>query len=159
MPKKHMQPIFAAILSLSLFTLPGCGDGPAAEAPPPTAVTVAKPVVKTVTQYHEYTGNTAAVNQVDIVARVPGVLVKQNYKLLGEDNRVSRVNENEILFEIEHEPYEIAVALGEADVKRSVALEAAAESVFKNVKTSFDRGAAAELDLTKADADFKQRTA
>ncbi|MFK7790461.1 MAG: efflux RND transporter periplasmic adaptor subunit, partial [Phycisphaeraceae bacterium] len=47
----------------------------------------------------------------------------------------------------------------EADVKRSVALEAAAESVFKNVKTSFDRGAAAELDLTKADADFKQRTA
>lgn len=147
------------MLSITMLGPLGCGEGPTAEPPPPPAVTVAKPVVQAVTRYHEYTGDTVAINQVDIVARVPGVLVKQNYELLGEDNRVTRVEPGDVLFEIEHEPYEIAVATAEADVKRSEALEAAAKSVFENVKKSFDRGAASDLDLTTAEADYKQRTA
>ena len=159
MRMKHTQPIVTAMLSLAMLIPMGCGEGPAPQAPPPPAVTVAKPVVQPVTRYFEYTGDTVAINQVDIVARVPGVLIKQNYELLGDDNRVTRVEPGDVLFEIEHEPYEIAVATAEADVKRSEALEAAAKSVYDNVKKSFDRGAASELDLTQADADYKQRTA
>lgn len=156
---KHTQPIVTAMLSLAMLIPMGCGEGPAPKAPPPPAVTVAKPVVQPVTRYFEYTGDTVAINQVDIVARVPGVLIKQNYELLGDDNRVTRVEPGDVLFEIEHEPYEIAVATAEADVKRYEALEAAAKSVFGNVKKSFDRGAASDLDLTQADAEYKQRTA
>ncbi|MGB0766850.1 MAG: efflux RND transporter periplasmic adaptor subunit [Phycisphaeraceae bacterium] len=156
--KPSLSVVAAALLS-ALYLLSGCGDAAAPEPPPPASVTVANPVVQTATRYHEYTGNTVAVNQVDIVARVPGMLVKQNYALLGEDNRVSRVEVDEVLFEIEHEPYEIAVATAEADVKRSQALESAAKSVLANVQTSFDRGAASELDLTTAKAEYQQRQA
>ncbi|MBX2850782.1 MAG: efflux RND transporter periplasmic adaptor subunit [Phycisphaeraceae bacterium] len=159
MRKKQTPPIAAAFLLFILLLPLGCGDAPPPQPPPPAAVTVASPVVQPVTQYFEYTGNTAAVNQVEVVARVPGMLIKQNYELLGEDNRVSRVQAGDVLFEIEHEPYEIAVATAQADVNRSEALEAAAKSVFENVKKSFARGAASDLDLTKADADYKQRTA
>jgi RND family efflux transporter MFP subunit len=159
MPTKHTVPLVAATLSIAMLMLTGCGGDATAEPPAPPAVTVAKPVVQTVTRYFEYTGDTVAINEVEIVARVPGVLVKQNYELLGEDNRVTRVEPGDVLFEIEHEPYEIAVATAEADVKRSEALEAAAKSVYDNVKKSFDRGAASELDLTTADADYKQRQA
>ena len=37
-------------------------------APPPAKVTVAKPVVKTITEYTEFTGNTKAYESVDIKA-------------------------------------------------------------------------------------------
>jgi len=154
-----MKRFAVSVLVLSLLAQLGCGGDSAPDPPPPPVVTVASPAVQTVTRYFEYTGNTAAVNQVDVVARVPGMLVKQNYALIGENNRVSRVQAGDMLFEIEHEPYEIAVATAAADVKRSEALEAAAKSVFENVKKSFDRGAASDLDLTTAQADYQQRTA
>jgi len=159
MRHQHLYPILILSFSQAILSTTGCGKEPAAQAPPPVAVTVASPVVQTVTRYHEYTGNTAAINQVDIVARVPGMLVKQNYSLLGEDNRVTRVKAGDLLFEIEHEPYEIAVATAKADLQRAQALESAAKSVYDNVQKSFDRGAASDLDLTKATADYRQRAA
>lgn len=159
MRMKHTHPIVTAMLSLALLIPLGCGEGPAPEPPPPTAVTVTKPVVRNVVRYFEYSGNTAAVNQVDIVARVPGVVVKQNYELLGEDNRVKRVKIDDVLFEIEHEPYEIARDTAQAAVDRAMAVESAAKATFENVKKSFERGAAADVDLTLAEADFKQSAA
>ena len=159
MRKKPTLHLFLAFLCLALLVTVGCGEAPAPEPPPPPPVTVASPVTQTVTRYYEYRGNTRAINQVDVVARVPGMLITQNYELLGEDNRVSRVEKDEVLFEIEHEPYEIAVASAEADVKRAEASEAAAKSIFESVKRSFERSAATDLDLTKAEADYKQSTA
>ncbi|MEM9111008.1 MAG: efflux RND transporter periplasmic adaptor subunit [Planctomycetota bacterium] len=159
MRDKTILPLLLVILYPAFSIAPGCGEGPQAEAPPPPEVTIDSPVVQNVTRYHEYTGNTVAINQVDIVARVPGALVRQNYELLGDDNRVKRVEVDEVLFEIEHEPYEIAVASAKAEVSRSKALEAAARSVYESEKKSFERGASSELDLTTAEADFKQRTA
>ncbi|MEM1356348.1 MAG: efflux RND transporter periplasmic adaptor subunit [Planctomycetota bacterium] len=146
-------------LVFAILGVSGCGGE--AESAPPAApvVTVAKPVVRTETRYIQYIGNTAAVNKVDIVARVPGVLVKQNYELLGEDNKVKRVEIGDVLFEIEHEPYQIAVDTAEADVKRSEALVAAAQATYEGVKQRFDRGAAANIDLVLAEADLRQREA
>eukprot|EP00752_Nemacystus_decipiens_P015951 g14256.t1 len=154
-----LKTFFSLACLLPLLILIGCGEGPAPQPPPPPAVTVTSPVVRSETRYFEYTGNTKAVNQVDIIARVPGFVVKQNYELLGEDNRVKRVEAGDLLFEIEHEPYQIAVDLAEADMNRAEALEAAAKATYENTKKSFDRGAASDLDLTTAEADYKQRTA
>lgn len=148
------------LLLAGVFALAGCGGSDQAQGPPPAPmVTVASPVVRDEVQYFEYTGNTKAVNQVDVVARVPGELIKQNYELLGEDNRVTRVEAGTLLFEIEHEPYQIAVDAAKAEVERAKALEKAAQATFENVKKSFDRGAAADVDLTLAEADFRQRVA
>ena len=156
---KPITHLLLAFLCITLLAPLGCGDAPTPEPPPPPPVTVDTPVVQTVTRYFEYRGNTIAINQVDVVARVPGTLIKQNYELIGEDNRVKRVEKDDVLFEIEHEPYEIAVASAEAEVKRAEASEAAAKSIFESVKRSFDRNASTDLELTKAEADYKQSTA
>src|ERR1700751_5754526 len=58
----------------AVLLLAACGEQNRYVAPPPPKVTVAKPVQQPVTQYLEVTGNTAAFNNVDLVARVQGFL-------------------------------------------------------------------------------------
>src|SRR5262249_16097573 len=49
-------------------------------APPPPKVDVANPLQHPITRYLEATGNTAAIKQVDLVARVQGFLASIDYK-------------------------------------------------------------------------------
>ena len=56
--------------------LAACGQNNTYQAPPPPQVTVAKPVEQKVTRYFEATGNTAAVNSANLVARVQGFLTE-----------------------------------------------------------------------------------
>jgi multidrug efflux system membrane fusion protein len=48
--------------------------------PPPPQVRVALPLQQTVTRYFELTGNTAAINSVNIEARVQGFLETIDYR-------------------------------------------------------------------------------
>jgi multidrug efflux system membrane fusion protein len=48
-------------------------------APPPPKVTVAIPVEQEVSRYFEATGNAAAINTVDLVARVQGFVQAISY--------------------------------------------------------------------------------
>ncbi len=60
-----------------LLALPaGCKEQPKPQPPPPPKVTVAQPVQQAVTDYLELTGNTQAINTVQLVARVAGYLEK-----------------------------------------------------------------------------------
>ena len=59
-----------------LLVLAACGQNNTYVAPPPPRVTVAKPVEQKVTRYFEATGNTAAVNSANLVARVQGFLTE-----------------------------------------------------------------------------------
>ena len=60
--------------------LAGCGEENTYVAPPPPKVTVAQPVQKTVTRYLEATGNAAAINTANLVARVQGFVRQIHYK-------------------------------------------------------------------------------
>ncbi len=60
--------------------LAGCEEKKAAAPPPPPKVTVAKPRIAPVTDYIEFTGNTAATNTVKLVARVEGYLKQNHFK-------------------------------------------------------------------------------
>ena len=63
--------IFAALASMSIV---GCGQKAQVVAPPPAEVIVSHPLKKEVTQYLEFTGTTAALEFVEIRARVEGWL-------------------------------------------------------------------------------------
>src|SRR5947209_20601177 len=63
----------------ALGLLAACGPSNTYVAPPPPKVTVAKPVEQKVTRYFEATGNTAAVNSPNLVARVQGFLTEIKY--------------------------------------------------------------------------------
>ncbi|MGY2901763.1 multidrug efflux pump subunit AcrA (membrane-fusion protein) [Bradyrhizobium sp. URHC0002] len=69
--------------------------------PPPAKVDVAVPVQRSFTRYLEATGNTAAIKNVDLVARVQGFLQSINYK----DGAF--VKEGTSLFTIEPDTYKL----------------------------------------------------
>jgi membrane fusion protein, multidrug efflux system len=54
----------------------GCSKKTETAVMPPLLVTIAKPMEREIVNYEEFTGNTAAVDSVDIRARVSGYLAK-----------------------------------------------------------------------------------
>src|SRR5687767_3096641 len=95
---QHIRRLAALI---SLAALAGCGQDNVYQAPPPPKVTVAKPVEQTVTRFFEATGNTAAINSANLVARVQGFLTEITYV----DG--TPVKKGQHLFTIEPEPYQL----------------------------------------------------
>ena len=69
--------------------------------PPPAKVDVAVPVQRSFTRYLEATGNTAAIKNVDLVARVQGFLQSINY------TDGAFVKEGTSLFTIEPDTYKL----------------------------------------------------
>lgn len=120
----------AGLLILSaLITGNGCHrQGPAAPpAPPPPTVTVAKPVVERVIDYREFTGRTAAIESVEVRARVGGYLLSIDF----EEGK--QVAEGDLLFRIDPRPYQQAIEQSQANL-------AAQNAQLKRF----------ELDLTRA---------
>jgi len=73
------------ILSVPVVTLclalAGCKhEPPALAATPPPVVMVSPPVEREIADYYEYTARTAAVEAVEVRARVSGYLVKVNFR-------------------------------------------------------------------------------
>src|SRR5687767_8966930 len=74
-----LQPSVLAVV-LGILTW-GCDrKATAPPAPPPTAVTVAHPLVQEIIDFDDYTGRLAAVEQVEVRARVGGYLESVHYK-------------------------------------------------------------------------------
>jgi RND family efflux transporter MFP subunit len=114
----------AALAGLCL--LAACGQSNTYVAPPPPKVTVAKPVEQKVTRYFEATGNTAAVNSANLVARVQGFLTEITY------TDGSPVKKGQHLFTIEPEPYQLKLQQAQAS-------EAAAQATVTQTQADFDR--------------------
>jgi RND family efflux transporter MFP subunit len=77
---------------------------------PPPAVTVAKPLLKELVEYREFTGQFEAVDYVDVRARVSGYLESINFV----DGQI--VKKGDLLFVIEPKPFELALQTAKADV-------------------------------------------
>ena len=80
--------------------LAGCKEENRYVPPPPPEVGVSRPVQRTVTDYLELTGQTAAVNSIDLVARVEGFLQSV------EVPDGSLVKKGQLLFRIEPDVYQ-----------------------------------------------------
>jgi RND family efflux transporter MFP subunit len=96
--------------------------------PPPPKVEVAVPVQRAITRYLEQTGNTAPIKNVDLVARVQGVLQSINY----QDGTF--VKEGTTLFTIEPETYKLKL-------EQAQAAEAGAQASVKQAESDFKRQA------------------
>src|SRR5258708_911782 len=73
---------------------------PAAHNFPPANVTVSKPVQKEVVDWNEFTGRTAAVNLVNVTARVSGYIVNIPFK------EGDMVHKGDLLYQIDPRPYQ-----------------------------------------------------
>ncbi len=89
--------IFAALASMSIL---GCGEKAQVAVPPPAEVIVSHPLKKEVTQYLEFTGTTAALEFVEIRARVEGWLESIHF------TPGSQVKKGDLLFVIDPRPFQ-----------------------------------------------------
>jgi len=130
-----------ALAALASALLAGCSDESkksAAPAAPPPSVTVAKVSSQEVRQSAQFVGQIAAIDQVDLVARVSGFLEK---KAVADG---SVVKKGDLLFTIEKAEYEAALAKAKADLasaKANAALQAANEQRDKDL---YDKGHVSE---------------
>jgi RND family efflux transporter MFP subunit len=94
--------------------------------PPPPKVDVAVPVQRSFTRYLETTGNTAAIKNVDLVARVQGFLQSINYK----DGAF--VKQGTSLFTIEPDTYKLKL-------EQAQAAEAGAQASVRQTEADYKR--------------------
>jgi RND family efflux transporter MFP subunit len=125
--RSRRTPVAGAAIVVAVV-LAACDQGNQYVAPPLPKVTVAKPVHQSVTRYLDATGNTAAVNTADLVARVAGFVEQINY----EDG--APVKKGALLFTIEPESYRVRL-------EQAKAAEVSAEAAYKQAQAAFDRSA------------------
>lgn len=94
----------------ALLFMVSCEEKNVYAPPPPNRVTVSHPVRRTVADYLEFTGNTQAINTVDLRARVQGYLEKVYF----QDGAV--VKEGQQLFLIQQDTYEAQLKQAEAQI-------------------------------------------
>jgi RND family efflux transporter MFP subunit len=107
------MPRAAAVLAIgfaALFAREAVAQPKPGAAPPPPAVTVAKPVKRTLSDYDEYVGRFVAVNSVEVRARVSGYLDIVHFK----DGQV--VKQGDLLFTIDKRPFELSLAQARANL-------------------------------------------
>src|SRR5437868_2494588 len=116
--------------------LAGCSQPPAetADLPPPT-VTISQVLERHVTDHAELTGRTAAVESVQVRARVWGHLQKINF------TEGAEVRKGDLLFVIDQRPYQAALDRADADI---------AQSEARSSRLMSDRGRARTLLGTRA---------
>ena len=136
----------AMAASLTALLLSSCGQGNQYVEPPTPKVTVATPVQQQVHRYLEATGNTAAVNSTDLVARVSGFLQQINQ----EDGK--QVATGTVLFTIEPEPYRVKL-------DQAKAAEVGAEATLKQAETAYQRMADLLARQTASQAQYDQAIA
>jgi len=146
------------------MSLAACGQNNQYAAPPPPKVTITTPIERQIPRYFEATGNTAAVNSVDLVARVQGFVQAISY------TDGDFVKKGTSLFTIEPQPYKLKVDAAKASVISAQATltqtqaeyERQAALVGKQVSTqaNYDKALAqrdsAQADLQSAQANEHQ---
>lgn len=138
------------LLAVSCVALVACGCGKTegkTGAPEPPAIPISHPVQRQVTDYVDFTGQTAAVQSVTVVPRVTGYLQKEPFKEGAE------VKKGDVLFEIDPRPYQAQydqaegqVILNQARLRESQADNARAKSLAKTP------GAISQQDLDRYQA-------
>lgn len=128
------------------FSLAACKPDNKFVAPPPAEVSVALPLQQNVVPYIEQTGNTQAINTVDLVARVEGFLTQIEY----QDGQFAR--KGEALFKIDPTTYAAKVKQAEAELASAKALLLQAEAEFTRQETLLRQNVSAQNSYDQAKA-------
>jgi len=130
------------VLAAMAALLASCGGNTYAPPPPPE-VTVAQPVERDVTTYLDVTGQTRAIESVEIRARVKGMLESMQF------TPGSNVTQGDLLFVIEPDLYQARVDQAQADLDSAQARLQSAEEQFSIAQAVFAKKAGSRTDVVQ----------
>jgi membrane fusion protein, multidrug efflux system len=143
------------LVALGLL-LAACGDSgkqaPAAAAPPP-AVSVIEVEPQDVTPFVQFTGRAAAIDTVDLRARVQGFL-EQRLFTEGDD-----VKKGELLYVIEQPPFQAQLDEAQAQLARAEASVAETKATLERVTEASTSGAVSKQEVDQATANDQRAAA
>ncbi len=137
--------VLPAVLTAALALMTaGCqpAGGPPGFPPPVVSVMTVEP--KDVPVTYEYVAQTAGYREIEVRARVTGILLKRNYK------EGAAVRQGESLFTIDPAPFQVALARAEADLGVAEARLAQAKRESARLKPVFEARAASQKELDDA---------
>lgn len=138
-----LRPVEGLLLLCALVALAGCGDGkPPAPAPLPVALQTVE--VAPFPQNAELTAQVEGTREVEVRARVSGILLAQSYQ------EGAAVKAGDLLFRIDPAPYEIALALARAQLAQEQARADQAEAEAVRQRALFKDQAASVKEAEDA---------
>lgn len=139
----HSLASSAGFLLLSMFLLQGCqpAGSPPHSGMPPAEVSVIDVTPTNVPVSFEYVGQTVGSREVEVRARVTGILQKRNFREGGS------VNKGESLFILDPAPFENAAARAEADLVGAEARLAQAQRNAARLKPLYAAHAASQKEF------------
>ncbi len=141
---------------VALIALTGCPaetQEQQAAAPPPPPVTVAKPVVKDIMEWDDFTGRFEAVEDVNIRARVSGYLKEVHF----EEGTLVKVGD--LLFSIDPRTYQATLDEAKSSLKVAQAALNFATQELKRAETLVERGNISRSTLDERRETFAAATA
>lgn len=111
----RLSVLSAVTAAAAVLPVAALAQAPGGAAAPPPAVSVLKVQSKTIPVAYEYAGRVAASRQVEVRARVGGILLDRAFE------EGARVAPNQVLFRIDAQQYEAEVALARAQVQQQQA--------------------------------------
>ncbi len=140
-------------LSLLALLLAACEEQNTYVEPPPPKVTISQPLVQEVTDYLEFTGTAEASAQVEVPARVPGVLQEMLFQ------PGTRVAEGDLLFVIDPVVYEADLRVAKAELASAEARKLARSKALERGQTLIKQNAISQAKLDEAEADNRAASA
>jgi len=135
-------------IAVCVVILGGCLKRNEFAEPPPPSVSVQTVEPRAVTVYDTMPGQTAAVSQVDLVARVQGFLESKSF------DAGSQVKKDEVLFKIDPSEYQANFDAAQGELSSALASRDLAETTFKRNKELFATQAISELEMLQSEADL-----
>ena len=122
----------AGLLSATVLALAGCGKGdgdkPANGGMPPAAVKVVEVTPREVPVRFEYVGQVAGSREIEVRARVTGIVEKRLYE------EGQRIKEGQVMYRLDPAPYRARVAAAEAQLDQAKAQLAQAEREYGRIR-------------------------
>jgi membrane fusion protein (multidrug efflux system) len=150
LPRPTGRALPALMLAVAAVTT-GCAEKPepqGGEMPPPEVV-VAEAQSGTVPTLLEYTGRAAGSKEVEVRARVSGILLERRYE------EGSAVRQGDVLFRIDPEPYRAAVAQARAELGVAQARLEEARRQRDRIVPLFEKNATSQRQRDEAVSQFE----
>jgi len=147
MNRKALLPVGLGIVFALASILAGCAPAPSAAPSEPPQVTVSPAVEEYVTDYAVFTGSTAAVDSVEVRARVWGYLEKVNFQ------EGALVEKGDVLFEIEPHTYKAVLDQAVGNVVQTEARLARLEADLARAEKLLKKGAMSQEQYDRAVGD------